>query len=796
MLFLKKKFIYWFDQISMKDVPKVGGKNASLGEMYQKLTPQGIVVPNGFAISAQAYFYFLKKTGLKKQIKKILRDLNVKKLDNLMSKGAAVRELILKAELPNDLKRQIIEGYKKLQQQYGKNVSVAVRSSATAEDLATASFAGQQESYLNVRGEAELLNACRHSIASLFTNRAISYRADQGFDHFKVGLSIGVQKMVHADLGCSGVMFTLDTETGFRDVVLINGAWGLGENVVKGRITPDEFCVFKGTLDGKFKPIIYKKLGKKELKLVYAAGGRQTKNIKTKTSEQDKFVLSDADILKLAQWAVVIEKHYGKPMDIEWAKDGKSKRLFILQARPETVEAAKSNLTLEDYILEKTGKVLVSGSAIGEKIGTGEAKLIAKAEEIRKFKAGEILVTDMTDPDWEPIMKVAGGIVTNRGGRTCHAAIVSRELGIPCIVGAEGATRKIKNGQPVTVCCAEGEVGNVYEGILPFNVQKTNLKNIRRPHTKIMLNIGSPDIAFNAAAIPNDGVGLAREEFIIADRIKVHPLALLNYKKLKNKKAKKQIAALTKNYKDKGQYFADKLAEGIAQIACAFYPKDVIFRFSDFKTNEYAGLIGGQEFEPKEENPMIGWRGASRYYSPQYQKAFLLECQALKKARNVVGLKNIKVMVPFCRTVAEGKKVIEVLKKSGLKQGHDGLEIYMMCEIPSDVILAELFLDIFDGFSIGSNDLTQLTLGVDRDSQLVSHIYDERNPAVMKLIGQAIRAAKKKHKKIGICGQAPSDFPDFARFLVKQKIDSISLNPDTAVKTTLAILAEEKRLKK
>lgn len=796
MILFKKKFIYRFDEISIKDVPKVGGKNASLGEMYQKLTTQGIHVPNGFAISAPAYFYFLKKTGLRKQIGKIFKDLKVKDINNLEIKSKAVRELILQTELPRDLKNQIISGYHHLQQQYYKNVSVAVRSSATAEDLADASFAGQQETYLNVRGDEDLITAVRLCIASLFTSRAISYREDKGFDHFKIGLSVGVQKMVRSDIGAAGVMFTLDTETGFRNIVLINGAWGLGENVVKGRVTPDEFCVFKETLFSKYKPIIYKKLGAKEVKMVYATGREQTKNIKTSKTEQSNFVLSEKEILKLSEWAVIIEKHYGRPMDIEWAKDGKTKRLYIVQARPETVEAIKNYSFLEEYILTKKGKVIVTGSPIGTKIGAGKARLIKNASEIKKFKPGEILVTDMTDPDWEPIMKIAAGIITNRGGRTCHAAIVSRELGIPCIVGTENGTRWIKNNEKITLSCAEGEVGKVYEDILPFKIKKTNLKNIQRPKTKVMLNIGSPDIAFASSFIPNDGVGLAREEFIIADHIKIHPLALMNYAKLKDKKAKAKIAVLTAGYEDKSQYFVEKLTEGIAQIACAFYPKEVIFRFSDFKSNEYANLIGGKEFEPQEENPMIGWRGASRYYSENYKKAFLLECQALKKAREIIGLKNIKVMVPFCRTVQEGKKVIEVMKSAGLKQGKDGLEVYVMAEIPSDIILAEDFAEIFDGFSIGSNDLTQLTLGVDRDSFLVSHIYDERNEAVETLISQLIKTAKKKKRKVGICGQAPSDFPDFAKFLVQEGIDSISLNPDTAIATTLAILKEEQRLKK
>ncbi len=796
MLF-KRKFILWFDQITIKDIPKVGGKNASLGEMYQKLVPQGIDIPNGFAVTAQAYFYLLKKAGLRKKIKKILASLDTKDMENLSSRGAQVRELLLKAELPKDLKRQIILAYQKLQKQYGKNIDVAVRSSATAEDLPDASFAGQQETFLNVRGPEALLVACRHCFASLFTNRAISYRVDKGFDHFKVGLSIGVQKMVRADLGCSGVMFTIDTETGFKGTVLINASWGLGENVVQGKVTPDEFYVFKPTLAQGFKPILLKKLGSKEIKMVYTTDPKQpTKNIKTKLTEQQKFVLSDKEILKLAQWGVLIEDHYKKPMDIEWAKDGKNKKLFILQARPETVHGSKVGSILEEYKIKKRGKILATGAPVGTKVSSGVANLIKSAKEIGKFKPGQILVTDMTDPDWEPIMKIASGIITNKGGRTCHAAIVSRELGIACIVGTGNATKKIKPGRTVTISCAEGEVGYVYEGEVPFTIEKTNLKKIKRPKTKIMMNVGQPDIAFASSFIPNDGCGLAREEFIINNHIKIHPLALLHFNKLKDKAAKKKISQLTFGYKDKAQYFIDKLAEGVAQIAAAFYPKDVIFRLSDFKTNEYANLIGGKEFEPLESNPMIGWRGASRYYSPQYQPAFVLECKALRKAREVMGLTNIKVMVPFCRTVEEGKKVIEIMRQNGLKRGKNNLEIYVMCEIPSNVILAEEFAEIFDGFSIGSNDLTQLTLGVDRDSALVAHVYDERNEAVKRLVTQVIKAAKKKNRKIGICGQAPSDFPDFARFLVKQGIDSISLNPDTVIKTTLAIIAEEKKIHK
>ncbi len=795
MLF-KKKFILWFKELTIKDVPTVGGKNASLGEMYQKLEHQGINIPNGFAVTAQAYFYLLKKTGVRRQIKKVLSDLNTHDLKNLMERGQTVRELILRTEFPKDLEQQIIKAYQKLEQQYGKNVDVAVRSSATAEDLPDASFAGQQETFLNIRGAQAVLDATRRCMASLFTNRAISYRTDKNFDHFKVGLSVGVQKMVRSDKASSGVMFTIDTESGFRGVVLINGSWGLGENIVQGKVNPDEFYVFKDTLAEGYKPIITKRLGSKKIKMIYGTkGDKLTKDVKTTAAEQQRHILTDKEILQLAEWGVTIENHYQRPMDIEWAKDGQTKKLFILQARPETVHATKTGQVLEEYKLGKRGKIIVQGSPVGTKIATGKANVIKDVKQIHQFKAGEILVTDMTDPDWEPIMKIAAGIITNKGGRTCHAAIVSRELGIACIVGTDEATKKIKNGQTVTISCAEGETGFVYDGAVPFEIKKTNLKSIKRPKTKIMMNIGQPDIAFASSFIPNDGVGLAREEFIIANHIKIHPLALLHFNKLKDKRAKKKIAELTFNYKRKEQYFIDKLAEGVAQIAAAFYPKEVIFRLSDFKSNEYANLIGGKEFEPVESNPMIGWRGASRYYSQNYQEAFVLECKALTKAREVFGLKNIKVMVPFCRTVEEGKKVIAVMNQNGLKQGKDGLEVYVMCEIPSNVILAEEFAEIFDGFSIGSNDLTQLTLGVDRDSSLVAHVYDERNEAVKRMLTQVIKIAKKKNRKIGICGQGPSDFPDFATFLVRAGIDSMSLNPDTVIKTTLDILAEEKKLR-
>ena len=729
-----------------------------------------------------------------KKIRTILSDLNTKDLRNLIRKGKEVREAILQAEFPNELENSIKEAYKKICKKYGKDTDVAVRSSATAEDLPDASFAGQQETFLDIRGAENLIRACKKCFASLFTNRAISYREDKKFNHFKVALSIGIEKMVRSDLAYSGVMFSIDTETGFKDAVLINGSYGLGENIVQGRVNPDQFYVFKPTLNKGFNAVISKKTGTKKLKMVYSKSG--TKNIKTTEQERKSFVLDNNEIMKLARWACIIEEHYKKPMDIEWAKDGKTNKLFIVQARPETVQSQKDKNILEEYILKKRGSIIVSGLSVGDRIGQGQANVMENVKEITKFKKGQVLVTDMTDPDWEPIMKIASAIVTNRGGKTCHAAIVARELGIPCIVGTNNGTEKIKNNKKITVSCAEGEGGFVYDGLLKFEVRKTNLKNLKRPKTKIMLNLGNPEQAFEFSFIPNDGVGLAREEFIINEYIKIHPLALLNFNKLKDKKVKKKIAELTFNYKNKSDFFVDKLSQGIAMIGAAFYPNDVIVRASDFKSNEYANLIGGKEFEPKEDNPMIGWRGASRYYSKNYKEAFALECKAFKKVRDEMGLTNVKIMVPFCRTIEEGKKVLKEMEKNSLKQGKNNLEIYVMCEIPSNVILADNFLEIFDGFSIGTNDLTQLTLGLDRDSELVSHIYDERNEAVKRLVGLAITKAKKNKKKIGICGEAPANYEEFARFLVDSGIDSISLNPSSVIKTTLFILDEERRLKR
>jgi|TARA_B100001971_G_scaffold179314_1_gene174721 pyruvate,water dikinase len=796
----KKEFILWFKDLTINDVPLVGGKNASLGEMCRNLIKKRINIPDGFAVTAYAYRYLLKKTRIKSKIKQILSDLDTHDMYNLAERGKKVRETILQAELPQELKNAITHAYKKLCRKYGPNTDVAVRSSATAEDLPDASFAGQQESYLNIKGEKALLEACKKCFASLFTNRAISYRVDKRFDHFKIALSIGIQKMVRSDLASSGVMFSIDTETGFRNAALITGSYGLGEDIVKGTINPDQFYVFKPNLKKGFRPIISKKLGPKKIKMIYSKAA--TKNVKVPEDARNKFCINDDEILQLAKWAVIIEDHYSKkaskfkPMDIEWAKDGKTKQLFIVQARPETVHSQKDVNILEEYKLKETGHVIVSGLSVGRKIASGKAHVIKSVNDIKSFKPSEVLITERTDPDWEPIMKSASAIVTNKGGRTAHAAIVARELGIPTIVGTENGTEIIKTGIDVTVSCAEGEVGNIYKGQLKFNIRKINLKKIKKPKTKIMMNVGNPDQAFEFSFIPNDGVGLAREEFIISSYIKIHPLALLRYSKLKDKKAKEIINKLTHAYKNKVDYFVEKLAQGVAMIAAAFYPKEVIIRMSDFKTNEYANLIGGKEFEPEEDNPMLGWRGASRYYAGNYREAFGLECRAMKKAIEEMGLTNIKLMIPFCRTIEEGKLVINEMKKHGLVQGKNGLEIYVMCEIPSNVVLADDFAKIFDGFSIGSNDLTQLTLGLDRDSELISRLYDERNLAVKRLIYEVIHKAKRNNKKIGICGDAPSTFPEFAQFLVRCGIDSISLNPDAVIKTTLSVQEIEKKLKK
>jgi pyruvate, water dikinase len=795
------KFITWFAEIGIEDVPLVGGKNASLGEMFRELMSQGVKVPPGFAVTAEAYRYFLREEGLDVKIRTILEGLDTRDMENLRQRGAQIRHAILAAELPSDLASEILAAYDSFKGYQLHPADVAVRSSATTEDLPDASVAGQHETYLNVSGHLAVLDCCKRSFASLFTDRAISYRVDKGFDHFKVALSIGVQKMVRADLASSGVMFTLDTETGFRDAVLINAAYGLGENVVQGAVNPDEYYVFKRTLKTGHKPILQKIVGTKEFKLIYdLGGGKMVKNVPVPARDRVKFAISDDEILQLARWACVIEDHYSAkrgrptPMDIEWAKDGHTGELFIVQARPETVQAQKARDVIDTFKLRQRGPVLITGRSVGEKIASGPVRVIQNAHYIGQFKEGEVLVTDKTDPDWEPIMKKAAAIITNRGGRTCHAAIVSRELGVPAIVGTEHGTEVLTDGQGVTVSCAEGDIGFVYDGTLEFDVQRTNLKELVRSRTKVMMNVGNPEEAFALSFIPNDGVGLAREEFIISNYIKVHPLALVNYESLQTGPVKQQIDDLTLGYADKPRFFVDKLAQGVAMIAAAFYPKDVILRLSDFKTNEYANLIGGKAYEPVEENPMIGFRGASRYYNPRYQAGFALECRAVKKVRDEMGLTNLKLMIPFCRTVEEGRRVQAEMARHGLKRGEKGLEIYVMCEIPSNVILAEEFAEIFDGFSIGSNDLTQLILGVDRDSEIVAPIFDERNAAVKRMIAQVIAVCRAKKRKIGICGQAPSDYPDFAQFLVEQGIDSISLNPDTVLKTTVAILEQESKM--
>jgi len=793
--------ILWFDQLSIEDVPLVGGKNASLGEMYSHLTKRGVKIPNGFAITAHAYRYILERSNLMSKIRDVLKGLDTHDMTNLADRGRKVRELIRHAEFPEDLHREILHAYAELSKQYGPDTDVAVRSSATAEDLPDASFAGQQDTYLNIKGGEQLIDACKKCFASLFTNRAISYRQDKGFDHFSIALSIGVQKMVRSDLASSGVMFSIDTESGFKDVVFITGAYGLGETVVQGAVNPDEFYVHKPTLAKGFRPIISKDIGEKRIKMIYDENGNeQTKTVRVPVLERRRFVINDDEILKLAQWAVIIEDYYTAkrktetPMDMEWAKDGKTDELFIVQARPETVHAQKDRLVLEKFKLRKAGTVLVEGASVGEKIGAGRAHIIRDVKGINDFKKGEILVTEMTDPDWEPIMKIASAIVTDKGGRTCHAAIISRELGIPCLVGTIDGSEKIKDGQDVTVDCSGGSVGRVYEGILPFDVEKIDLAKMPATKTHIMMNLGNPDQAFELASLPTRGIGLAREEFIINSFIKIHPRALLEFKDIKDAKTRKQIQDLTYGYDDKPAFFVDKLSFGVAKLAAAFYPHKVIVRMSDFKTNEYANLIGGRQFEPVEDNPMIGWRGASRYYDEKYRAAFGLECLAMKKVRDEMGLTNVELMIPFCRTVKEGKQVLAEMAKYGLKQGENGLRVIAMCEIPSNVIMAEEFLEIFDGFSIGSNDLTQLTLGLDRDSALVAGIYDERDDAVKSMIAQVIQVAKKKKKYIGICGQGPSDHEDFAEFLVGLGIESMSLNPDTVIKTTLLVAEKEKQL--
>jgi len=841
----RKKFIIPFENVSMKDVALVGGKNASLGEMIRELGVKGVKVPGGFIVTAEAYRYFLKKSKcenknlrknpksksqtLEKFIKDALRGLDVRNLKDLARRGALIRKTITETALPPDLRRDIVAAYRTMERRYYKNVDVAVRSSATAEDLPDASFAGEHETYLGIRGAEDVIRAVRAAFASLFTDRAISYRENKKFDHFSIALSVGVEKMVRSDKGAAGVMFTLDTESGFKDVILINGSWGLGEMIVQGEVTPDEFVVWKKGVASQSRitssvisknPIIDKKLGVKTRKMIYAkkgAGVKMTKIVATTPRERESFVLKDDEILTLANWGVIIEEHYSNkrrkwtPMDIEWAKDGATGELFIVQARPETVHSLRDYSKIREYVFAQSARrrsqsVIVRGASVGSKIASGKARVILDAKHIGEFKKGEILITAMTDPDWEPIMKIASAIVTDKGGRTSHAAIVSRELGIPAVVGTENATKKIKTGEVITVD-ATGSEGFVMKGALKFNVVEHDVRKIPKPSTKIMVNVAIPENAFGYSFLPNSGVGLAREEFIIASKIGIHPNALIEYDK-QPEKIKKQIDLKTRGWKNKIRFYVDNLAFGIAKIGAAFYPNPVIVRFSDFKTNEYRTLLGGDAYEPEEENPMLGWRGASRYYDPKFEAAFGLECKALKKVREEMGLTNVIPMVPFCRTPEEGKKVIATMAKYGLKREESsksvrraystrarsdaGLKIYVMCEIPSNVLLADEFLDIFDGMSIGSNDLTQLTLGLDRDSGIVSHIANENDPALMKLIADVIKKCKSRKKYIGICGQAPSDYPEFTEFLLKQGIESISLNPDMVVKTMIAVVKKEK----
>jgi pyruvate,water dikinase len=796
------RYIRFFKDIRIEDIPIVGGKNASLGEMYRELTPQGVKVPNGFAISAQAYWYVLEQAGIATKLRQTLEGLRSDDVADLARRGREARQLVYSAALPADLRQEILDAYRVLQQEYGPSLSLAVRSSATAEDLPDVSFAGAHETYLNVEGDEQLLDACRRCFASLFTDRAIHYRMDEGFDHFKVALSIGVMKMVRSDLAASGVIFSLDTESGFTDVVFITGAYGLGENVVQGAVDPDEFFVFKPTFESGHRAVLRRALGNKKIKMVYATGGGRetTRNVPTPNVDRERFCISDDEVLTLADYAIKVEKHYtakagkARPMDMEWAKDGNDGQLYMVQARPETVVSQRRGNVLETYALKARGALLASGRSVGEKISTGTVRVIASLSHLAEFKPGEVLVADTTTPDWEPVMKTAGAVVTNRGGRTCHAAIVARELGIAAVVGADNATSALKTGDTVTVSCAEGDVGKIYQGAVPFEIQRTNLEQLVRPVTQIMINLGNPDLAFKTSFIPNDGVGLARMEFIISEAIKVHPMALVHPEKVEDAAERATIDRLCRGFARPADFFVQRLAEGVGTIAAAFYPKPVIVRMSDFKSNEYASLIGGRWFEPSEENPMLGFRGASRYAHPAYAEGFALECAAMRRVREVMGLTNIKLMIPFCRRIPEAQKVVATMAEQGLVRGKDGLEIYVMCEIPNNVIQIDAFSEHFDGFSIGSNDLTQLTLGVDRDSAIVAFDYDERDAGVKDMIRLAVEGCKRNHRHSGLCGQAPSDYPDMAAYLVELGIDSISLNPDAVLKTTLAVLEIEKRL--
>ena len=798
------QYIRWFEEIDIDDVPLVGGKNASLGEMYQELTAEGVKIPNGFTITAEGYWHMISSTGIKENMEKALDDVDKNDVADLASRGKKVRDLIHNAGIPDDLWEEVADAYDKLCDEYGENTDVAVRSSATAEDLPTASFAGQQETFLNIRGYDDLREACVNCFASLFTDRAIAYRIDQGFGQMDVGLSVGIMKMVRSDLASSGVIFTLDTETGFRDVVFITAAYGLGENIVQGAVNPDEYYVFKPTFREGSRALIRKKRGDKEKKLIYSdkKSGKSTVNVEVPTNERMRFCLTDDEVLSLADSALKIEDHYSKkaghlkPMDIEWAKDGETGEIFIVQSRPETVQSQRSMNVLENYILESKGKVLSKGRSVGSKIASGKVRVITDEKQLSTFRPGEVLVSVSTTPDWEPVMKIASAIVTDQGGRTSHAAIVSRELGIPAVVGTIDATNSLRDGEEVTVSCAEGDDGFVYEGKQAFHTDRIDLSDMKRPKTEMMMNLGNPDEAFSQSFIPNDGVGLARLEFIISSYIQIHPMALLHPDKVSDHSSKEKIDQLTAAYPDGETYFTETLAHGIATIAAAFYPKDVVVRMSDLKSNEYAALIGGASFEPTEHNPMLGFRGASRYYSDNYREGFGLECQAVRMVRNEMGLKNVVPMIPFCRTVDEAKKVVEEMEKNGLTRGENDLRLYIMCEIPNNFLLIDEFSQYFDGFSIGSNDLTQLVLGIDRDSDILAKEFDERDKGVLNAMSLSVQGARRNNRHSGICGQAPSDYPEVAEFLVKEGIDSISVNPDSLMSATLKVVQTEESLGK
>jgi len=806
---MKNKYIVDLSEVQLTDLELVGGKNASLGEMIQNLSKLGVNIPGGFALTVDAYWQFINHNKLDNKIRMLIKKMKKDDLVSLKKTGLEIRQLIRNGKWPRQVKEEIRDSYTSLSQKYGQDITdVAVRSSATAEDLPDASFAGQQETYLNVRGPEEILTSVRNCFASLFTDRAISYRDNFGFDHFDVGLSVCIQKMVRSDLASSGVAFSLDTESGFKDVVLINGSYGLGESVVQGTVSPDEFLIFKPTLKDGFASIIEKKMGMKENKIIYSTDpGQLVTTVHVGNTQQDEFCITDRQALKLAKWVCIIEDYYSNikghwcPVDTEWAIDGLSGKLFIVQARPETIHSRKKDNSLIEYIIDDTNgtTIRLTGIAVGDKVGQGKIQKMYSLDgrdgsfDGSNFQQGDVLVTEMTDPDWEPIMKKASAIITNKGGRTCHAAIVAREMGVPAIVGTENGTEVLYNGEEITVSCSEGDVGKVYDGIIPYKLKKTKLDNLPQTKTPIMLNVASPDLAFKFAQIPNAGVGLAREEFIINNYIQAHPLALLRHKRLKDPELTEKIRVLTRGFKNEETFFVKRLSYGVAKIASAFYPKNAIVRMSDFKSNEYYNLLGGSYFEPTEENPMIGWRGASRYYSDEYEYAFGMECKAIKRVREKMGLTNVTIMIPFCRTVKELRNVYKVMKKYGLQRGKDGLQVYLMAELPSNILMAEEFAQYIDGFSIGSNDLTQLTLGLDRDSSLVAHIYDERNPAVKRSISNLIKVAKKTKTKVGICGQGPSDYPDFAQFLVEEGIDTISVTPDSMLKTIKAIYKIENK---